>query len=71
MIPKEDALKLEKIQNKCVQLIEPRKPIKQDLQRQQHLKLESLIRMENAKTWHKYYDNNLPCETNGNDEGRS
>ena len=62
MIPKEDALKLEKIQNKCVQLIEPRKPIDKIYKDNNILKLQSLIRMENVKTWHKYYNNNLPAK---------
>ena len=60
MITKEDFQKLEKIQNKCVQLIEPRKQLSNIYEDHSILKLESLVKLENAKTWHKYYQNKLP-----------
>ena len=62
MIPKEDALKLANIQNKCVQLIEPKKSIDRIYKDNNILKLENLIKVENVKTWHKYYTNTLPVK---------
>ena len=61
MITKEDFQKLEKTQNKCVQLIEPRKQLSTIYSDHSILKLESLVKLENAKTWHKYYQNKLPA----------
>ena len=61
MITKEDLLKLEKIQNKCVQLIEPRKELSKIYKDNSILKLQSLVRLENAKIWHKYYQKTLPA----------
>ena len=62
MIANEDLRKLEKVQDKCVQLIEPRRQLCDIYKDNSILKLQSLIKLENAKTWHKYYNNELPAK---------
>ena len=65
MITKEDFNKLEKMQNKCVQLIEPSKQLRKIYEDHSILKLENLVKLENAKTWYKYYQNTLPVNLMG------
>lgn len=60
MMKQEDRLRLKKLQDKCVKLINPRKSIQEIYKGHRILKLDELVELEQLKTWYKYYNQMLP-----------
>ena len=52
--------RLQKIQNKAVQLIAPHKNLRAIYKDHRILNIAQLIQLENIKMWHKYHNNQLP-----------
>ena len=64
MLNNRDLKKLEKLQNQCISLIEPRQPIAQIYKKYRILKLKDLIDLELAKFGFKSKSKLLPCRIN-------
>ena len=62
MISCEDKQKLQKIQDKCVQLIDLKKSVDNIYREHKILKLSQLIELENCKVWYKHYHSMLPTK---------
>ena len=60
MIDNSDLRRLKKMQNACVKLIDRSKPVEKIYHDHKILTIEKLIRLENAKTWFKFYKSVLP-----------
>ena len=60
MISSEELRKLEKLQDKCVSLIDPRLRTPEVYKKYDILPLNKLIELEMCKTWHKCYLQMLP-----------
>ena len=60
MINSDDKQKLQKLQDKCVQLIDLKKSVENIYRDHRILKLSQLVELENYKVWYKHYHNMLP-----------
>ena len=60
MMSVENKNKLEKLQNKCIQIIDPISPLAEIYKQNKILKINQLVLLENCKTWYKCYHNLLP-----------
>ena len=62
MITCEDKQKLQKIQNKCIQLIDVKMSVEDIYREYKILNLTQMIDLENYKVWFKHYHNKLPAK---------
>ena len=60
LITNRDLDKLQKLQNQCVRLIDPKSNINQIYKKNQILKIKDLIKLELSKFGYKYLHNILP-----------
>ena len=60
MITSEDMKKLQRIQNKCVQLIDLKMSVDEIYRTHKILNITQMIDLENYKIWFKHYQNRLP-----------
>ena len=65
MAHKADLEKLQKIQNCCVQTINPKMPIDSIYEKLGILKFHDMLKLENSKLWFKYYNGLLPTKLQG------
>ena len=62
MLSCEDMQKLQRIQDKCVQLIDTNKTLKEIYKEHHILNLTQMIDLENYKVWYKHYHGKLPIK---------
>ena len=60
MIPQTQLVKLQRLQDLSVQLIDPRKALIEIYAKHKILTIENIIKLENSKIWYKYYNGLIP-----------
>ena len=66
MITETQLKHLQKLQDKCVQLISPQRNTKNIYEENRILNLRELLRLENVKTWYKHKTRILPTQLHAN-----
>ena len=62
MIQQSDLIRLQKIQNRCVQSIQPNMQVKDIYREHRILPIREMLKLENCKLWYKYYQKTLPTK---------